>query len=105
MDDYIRREKAIEKIRFEGIYGDGYSDEELENGIVGMIESIPAADVKPVVYGKWVFIGDNMFECSNCCTPYTKEQLSSWKRFKYDSDFPNYCPNCGSVNKGATSYG
>jgi hypothetical protein len=66
-----------------------------------MLGAMNAADVKPVVCGKWVFIGNNMFECSNCCTPYTKEQLLTWKRYKNDSDFPNCCPNCGSVN----SYG
>lgn len=47
MAEYIDRQAAIEKIRYEGIYGSGYSDEEREDNVVDMIESIPAADVVP----------------------------------------------------------
>lgn len=45
MDEYISREAAIAKIREEGIYGSGYSNEEREDNVVDMITSIPAADV------------------------------------------------------------
>jgi hypothetical protein len=48
MSDYISRDEAIEKIRYEGIYGSGYSDKEREDDVVDMIESIPAADVVEV---------------------------------------------------------
>jgi len=47
--EYIDREAAITKIREEGVYGSGYSNEEREDNVVDMIESIPAADVRLVV--------------------------------------------------------
>jgi len=49
MAEYIEREAAITKIREEGVYGSGYSNQEREDNVVDMIESIPAADVRPVV--------------------------------------------------------
>lgn len=52
MDEYISRKDAIAKIREEGVYGSGYSNEEREDNVVDMIESVPAADVRPARYGK-----------------------------------------------------
>ena len=51
------------------------------------IESIPAADVRPVVRGKWTLFGRRgiygvMYECSAC-------------HAKYDG-LTNFCPNCGA---------
>lgn len=49
MAEHIEREAAIAKIREEGVYGSGYSNEEREDNVVDMLTSIPAADVRPVV--------------------------------------------------------
>ena len=49
MAEYIDRQATISKIREEGVYGSGYSNEEREDNVVDMIASIPAADVRPVV--------------------------------------------------------
>ena len=51
---------------------------------IRQIESIPAADVRPVVRGKWRKIGKNscIFVCSACD-----------KTFPYKT---NFCPNCGA---------
>ena len=47
------------------------------------IRSIPAADVRPVVRGKWEYNpGDNIPYCSECMMPQDSEC--------------NYCPNCGA---------
>lgn len=54
MDEYISRKDTIAKIREEGIYGSGYSDSEREENVIDMIESVPAADVRPVRRGHWV---------------------------------------------------
>jgi NADH pyrophosphatase NudC (nudix superfamily) len=93
MTDYISREALIAKIREEGVYGSGYSDEEREDNVVDMITSIPAADVAPVVRGKWFYGGQKVLNetfpvyiCSNC----KKAIPAEWERKC------NFCPNCGA---------
>jgi hypothetical protein len=99
MSGYISRDETIQKIRFEGIYGDGYSDEELENGIVDMIESIPAADVQPVRHGRWVTrevlvnpidgIWRTLVECSECGGEAFKHEVYGYQR-------DSFCHLCGA---------
>ncbi len=50
--------------------------------------------------GEWNFIGDDMFECTECGILYTSKQLGTWKRYTTDVEFPNYCPNCGADMRG-----
>lgn len=55
------------------------------------IEALPAADVAPVVHGRWVFGGDGCVICSRC----NEEESNDNHR--------NYCPNCGAkMDGGAT---
>ena len=54
MDEYVSRQDVITTIRENGVYGSGYSNEEREDNVVDMIESVPAADVRPVKRGHWV---------------------------------------------------
>lgn len=50
-----------------------------------VFENAPAANVKPVVYGKWMEWGFNI-RCSVCGDePYFER-----------SNMPKYCPNCGA---------
>ena len=58
------------------------------------IKSIPAADVRPVVRGKWnrTDAYPHRLYCSVCYKTYLKndELLERW-------EFPlNFCPNCGA---------
>lgn len=46
------------------------------------VQSVPAADVRPVVRGKWIYDGDCLI-CSNC-------------RAAYEFSGSNFCPNCGA---------
>lgn len=97
MAEYIKREAAIAYIReqseecqkaFEelggesGIYADAYND------LAEDFYSIPAADVAPVVHGRWVFGGDGCVICSKC----NEEESNDNHR--------NYCPNCGAKMDG-----
>ena len=54
--------------------------------VASFIETIPAADVKPVVRGSWTrfdyFPVGHDYECSKC--GYMNDMMS------------NYCPNCGA---------
>lgn len=40
--EYIKLEDAINIIRERGIYGEGHSDEERENDVINMLESLPS---------------------------------------------------------------
>lgn len=80
MDDYIRRGAAIEQ--FED------STSAIPEKLARIrIEEIPAADVRPVVRGKWLE-SDNgpMQKCSVCGAT--------------GCDIFYYCPNCGAKNGG-----
>lgn len=82
---YIEREAAIEVIMSEppdSHYPQWYADK---------IKAIPAADVAPVRHGKWeVNVGMNFFRERNC--PVCKKRI--------ESNFWNYCPNCGARMDG-----
>lgn len=97
MDEYISRKAAIAYIReqseecqksFEelggesGIYADAYND------LAEDFYRIPAADVAPVVHGRWVFGGDGCVICSKC----NEEESNDNHR--------NFCPHCGAKMDG-----
>lgn len=90
-DEYISRKAAEEMIEDAQIISDGencgYCTEDIE------ISSIPAADVAPVVHGKWLLkhIGaGHYWECSAChenpCI--------------YVTNNTKFCPNCGAKMDG-----
>ena len=100
MDEYIKREAAIAYIReqseecqkaFEklggesGIYADAYND------LAEDFYRIPAADVAPVVHGRWIpfhskISGDIQY-CSACEIGFVAKA--------------DYCPHCGAMMDGA----
>lgn len=54
-----------------------------------MVEDAPAADVAPVVHGRWSWDTGDIWTCSVCGTRnHIKEVMGR-------PDF-NYCPNCGA---------
>lgn len=77
MDDYISRQDAIEAAKHAWAKG-------LEP--TQYIEQIPAADVRPVVRGRWLheteIEGHSCGECSAC----HKIRV-----------IDNFCPNCGAI--------
>ena len=50
--------------------------------VLNDVEDFPAADVRPVVRGKWK-VYNNTYICSSCGQP-----VSFWQS--------NFCPNCGA---------
>lgn len=107
MAEYIKREAAIAYIReqseecqkaFEefggesGIYADAYND------LAEDFHSIPAADVAPVVYGRW---GTGRF---NLETGNYEEQCIRCRNFSKEYGKP-YCPNCGAKMDGGADNG
>lgn len=107
MTDYISREAAIAYIReqseecqkaFEelggesGIYADAYND------LADNFYSVPAADVAPVVHGKWIIgTGDDEFDvkCPKCGWDDIFE-VAGIAAVKRISETMHYCPNCGA---------
>ena len=62
--------------------------------------AIKALDEPERKKGKWSFIGDNMFECTCCGTPYTTQQLNGLRNYNTDPYAPKFCPNCGADMRG-----
>lgn len=64
------------------------------------LQSIPAADVAPVVHGEWIYKPLDKFrkyqvKCSNCDMVF----IGNYDAYDEPSDF-NYCPNCGARMDG-----
>ena len=57
------------------------------------IEDIPAADVAPVVHGRWAHLGGDEWCCSACGFVITTE--GSW-----DKPTKKYCEDCGAKMAG-----
>lgn len=58
-------------------------------------EQIDSVTPQPKM-GRWIFEGNQCFSCSSCGRIYTQKIFECLKLHKYDSDFPNNCPNCGT---------
>ena len=107
MAEYIERE-ALEKNLNERLaylldkngpydyFTDGYDE------AVSTVEEFPAADVAPVVHGRWDDSGRYTFpggstavRCTNCGCALTESEyrLNNW----------NYCPVCGAKMDGGTT--
>ena len=83
--EYIDREAVLSKFLE---YGIGWGAAKVK----GVINSIPAADVRPVVRGKWEWNKNNGFYyCSECGSISPREDQDG----EY-CDCPNFCPNCGA---------
>ena len=87
MSDYIEREKVLAEYdrQHKGPPG----------GARKIIETFPAADVRPVRYGKWILNDDSKTVCSLCgnVVAFVSHPDKRW-------DFGYYCPNCGADMRG-----
>lgn len=82
--EYIDREKAKRLLHIEY----AYAAEQL-------LDEIPAADVAPVVHGRWNVIEGRRLDnaiCSNC-----------GRRFQAYYEAYSFCPNCGAKMDGGNS--
>lgn len=94
MAEYIKREAVFKQ--FDNgeadvveIYPDGSVDYGFgASNIRDLVNSIPAADVAPVVHGKWIKGPSNPY-CSEC--------------FVECRDETPFCPNCGAMMDGGTT--
>ena len=84
MSDYIAREEAKTALNIEAEISPAAQDA-LEDAIDG----IPAADVAPVVHGRWISDGDGYHWTYNC-------SICAWKDGYPFNERHNFCPNCGA---------
>lgn len=80
MAEYIELEEALEALLYE-MCGTGY-----QTTAMMAVRRIPAADVAPVVHGRWRLVGECGFNDCYICSECGKIAMN-------DS---NYCPNCGA---------
>ena len=84
MAEYIEREAAIKRFNFAVLDCLGMEPTIRAGDIIIALESIPAADVREVKRGKWVYdIEPDMFRCSVC------------NGFAPRNDYP-FCHWCGA---------
>lgn len=88
MDDYISRQKTIDDLR--EILNDPNCPLFVSATVHQILESIPSADVRPVVYGEW--------DSNDCCTNCGEEADYNWERGIHF--YSNFCPNCGADLRG-----
>lgn len=94
MAEYIEKNKAIKELYevydYEFPTASGSFDEYARMIVPNTIKNIPAADVTPVVHGRWISKNNHGYEwifvCSNC------DYIDG---YPFNDRF-NYCPNCGA---------
>ena len=90
MSDYISREAAIKLFNFAVLDCLGMEPTIRAGDIIKALESIPAADVRLVVRGRWIEDWETgCSECSVCHDGFL------WEDFKGVADW-KYCPSCGA---------
>ena len=86
MDEYIKRETAVRMV-MAAKWGDG------SDGVMAMeiVASAPAADVAPVVHGRWIYDKKVQRPYCSVCKGYFYGATNSPM---------SYCPNCGTKMDG-----
>ena len=64
--------------------------------IEGIVCSIPAANVRTVVHGRWIWRTENKYRCNNCGRHTLVDEVM-------DEPVYNYCPYCGAQMDGGAN--
>ena len=83
MAEYIEREAVLKEAESRIMWGASAA------AVYELIRDAPAADVAPVLHGRWVASHDEFCQCSLCKYPV----YAAWNT-------TNYCPNCGAKMDG-----
>ena len=108
MADYIDRQKAIDLIAEKQrslcppgrwgrsqVYGSDRDKYDSLEEAMDQLENIPAADVAPVVHGKWGWVNEDRYRCDRC------EQITTVDECMGKPNY-NFCPNCGARMVGVS---
>ena len=84
MAEYIEKQSALDAILREP------PDAHYPSWYMAKIKMLPAADVVPVVHGRWIRLQHSgTIVCGNCGRNIRKNRGNDY------ADFEPYCPNCG----------
>lgn len=98
-DEYVKKDEVINHLR--DVYerehptGSGEFDEYACHEVPQAILNMKPANVKPIIYGKWIPVSDDdqdagCFICSHCNTNIFIDEFEP---------LPNFCSNCGADMK------
>lgn len=94
MAEYIERKLLIDEFDRLGLGDHSFVERVFSDGVRTIIAGIPAADVAPVVHGRWAakgyVCGESEFECSVCHKSEWRTTISQFK----------FCPFCGAKMDG-----
>lgn len=92
MAEYIER-KALYKALTTAAVNDKFKSIGTWAKAICVLHDLPAADVAPVVHGRWAHLGGDEWCCSACGFVITTE--GSW-----DKPTKKYCEDCGAKMDG-----
>lgn len=98
MIEYIEREALVKEFERFGLGEHSLIERVFADGVYAVIENAPAADVAPVVHGRWEHDGgdfSDIWKCTACGEDWFFEYDPT------DADTPvKYCPDCGARMDG-----
>ena len=98
MAAYIDREATVESLNALKPFLRDKGQVQLLRRVMNHIGKIPAADVKPVVHGRWDIRTDD-YDCEYAKCSECGEEFYDANDDTIDIIF-NYCPNCGARMDG-----
>lgn len=96
MDEYIKQEAAV-KAANEWVNEACKEPVMRVSRLFDKLQKVPAADVAPVVHGRWIYEEETLFTLSGY-----RCSVCRWPRW-LSPDVPEafrYCPNCGAKMDG-----
>ena len=96
--EYIEREAAKERLRVwitDCVLAGENDEADCFRDCIDLLDSIPAADVAPVVHGRWIWHERYFeYECSACKCRF--DFNNTYGIFDHTFENGDYCPNCGA---------
>lgn len=97
MTEYIEREEINEAMK--EVCDDPSCPMYVAAEIAQIIDCAPAADVVPVVHGKWIWHKEEFeYECSACYCRF--DYNPTFENFEHGFHYANWCPYCGAKMDG-----
>lgn len=90
MSKYIDREALIAEFKRLELGEHSFIERVFADGVYAIIEQFPAADVTPVVHGRWIHDGRRIEGGIDWC------HCSECGKSDNFCARTNYCPNCGA---------